>query len=149
VTRVGIWLMPRPPAARSFHFVFPDDDDIEQIIDLCRPMKLSNFVPSLFRISNDLYAMAPDEQNAEYLAGSRSSYSDEARRDLQARHGLGAWQVSGMFYGASDAAIAPLIERVRGHFERSGKARYISHEEALNIPALNTAIDAMTGRPSS
>ena len=37
VTRVGIWLMPRPPVSRSFHFVFPDDEDIEQIIDLCRP----------------------------------------------------------------------------------------------------------------
>ena len=40
VTRVGIWLMPRPPVSRSFHFVFPDDEDIEQIIDLCRPLKL-------------------------------------------------------------------------------------------------------------
>ena len=25
VTRMGLWLMPRPPAVRSFHFAFPDD----------------------------------------------------------------------------------------------------------------------------
>lgn len=149
VTRVGIWLMPRPPVARSFHFTFPDDEDIEQIIDLCRPMKLSNFVPSLFRISNDLYAMAPDEQNSEYLAGSKESFSASARQALQNKHGLGAWQVSGMFYGGTEAAIDPLIQRVRAHFERSGKAKYISHDDALNIPALHIAIDAMTGRPSS
>lgn len=149
VTRVGVWLMPRPPAARSFHFVFPDDDDIAQIIDLCRPMKLSNFVPSLFRIANDLYAMAPDETNSEYLAGSRRAFSREGRKALQQRHGLGAWQVSGMFYGASEAAIEPLIQRVRAHFEKSGKARYISHEEAADTPALKIAIDSMTGRPSA
>ena len=148
VTRVGVWLMPRPPAARSFHFVFPDDDDIEQIIDLCRPMKLSNFVPSLFRIANDLYAVAPDEKNPEYLAGSKAGISDAGRQALQNKHGLGAWQVSGMFYGASDAAIEPMIQRVRAHFERGGKARFIGHDEALGIPALSIAIDSMNGKPS-
>ena len=149
VTRVGIWLMPRPPVAKSFHFVFPDDDDIEQIIDLCRPLKLSNFVPSLFRISNDLYSLAPEDKNTEYSPANKNSYSDGARQALQKRHGLGAWQVSGMFYGASDAVIAPMLERVRAHFERSGKARYIAHEEALSIPVLNIAIDSMSGRSST
>ena len=149
VTRVGVWLLPRPPVAKSFHFVFPDDDDIEQIIELCRPLKLSNFVPSLFRIANDLYAMGPEDRNTEYSASNKNSYSETARKDLQKRHGLGAWQVSGMFYGASDAIIEPMLQRVRAHFERSGKARYISHEEALGIPALNIAIDSMSGRPSA
>ena len=55
VTRMGVWLLPRPPALRSFHFIFPDDDDLEAIVELCRPLKLSNFVPTLFRVSNDLY----------------------------------------------------------------------------------------------
>ncbi len=55
VTRMGLWLMPRPPAVRSFHFAFPDDDDLEAIVELCRPLKLSNFVPTLFRVANDLY----------------------------------------------------------------------------------------------
>jgi 4-cresol dehydrogenase (hydroxylating) len=149
VTRVGVWLMPRPPMARSFHFVFPDDDDIEQIIDLCRPLKLSNFVPTLFRIANDLYAMAPEERNGEYLAGSKTSFSDAGRLALQGKHKLGAWQVSGMFYGPSEAAIEPMIQRVRAHFERSGKARFISHDEALNIQALQIAIDSMDGKPSA
>jgi 4-cresol dehydrogenase (hydroxylating) len=139
--------MPRPPVARSFHFTFPDDDDISEIIDLCRPLKLSNFVPTLFRISNDLYAISSVAKNEEYLAGSKASYSDGARKALQARHGLGAWQVSGLFYGASDAAIEPMIQRVRGHFEKSGKARYISHEEAGAIAPLRASIESMTGRP--
>lgn len=149
VTRVGIWLMPRPPVSRSFHFVFPDDEDIEQIIDLCRPLKLSNFVPSLFRVANDLYALAPDERNPEYVAGSKDGISDAGRAALQRKHGLGAWQVSGMFYGPSDAALEPQIQRVRAHFERSGKACYISHEEALGMAPLRVAIDSMDGRPSA
>src|SRR5690606_23594215 len=103
----------------------------------------------LFRIANDLYAVAPDAQNVEYLQGSKASFSQEGRRQLQEEHGLGAWQVSGMFYGGSAEAIEPLLHRVRGRFERGGKAKYISHEEALNIPALSIAIDAMNGKPSA
>ena len=30
VTRMGVWLLPRPPAVRSFHFTFPDDDDLRR-----------------------------------------------------------------------------------------------------------------------
>ncbi|NYE23559.1 FAD-binding oxidoreductase [Pigmentiphaga litoralis] len=147
VTRSGVWLMPRPPAARSFHFIFENDDDLAEIIDLCRPLKLSNFVPTLFRVTNDLYALGTEARNPEYLAGSRSAISDTARRDLQKAHGLGAWQVSGMFYGASDAAIEPQIQRVRAHFERSGNARFVDHDQAMDMPPLRVGIDAMTGRP--
>jgi 4-cresol dehydrogenase (hydroxylating) flavoprotein subunit len=148
VTRVGVWLMPRPPAARSFHFTFPDDDDLAEIIDLCRPMKLSNFVPTLFRISNDTYAVSSEAKNEDYLAGGKSSITLATRKALREKHGLGAWQVSGLFYGPSDAAIEPMIQRVRAHFERSGKARYISHEEAQAIPSMKVSIESMTGHPS-
>ena len=43
VTSMGVWLMPRPPLIKSFHFSFPDDSDIAEIIELCRPLKLNNF----------------------------------------------------------------------------------------------------------
>jgi len=66
VTRMGVWLLPRPPAVRSFHFCFPDDADLAEIIDLCRPLKLSNFVPTLFRVSNDLYACGSEGESPEY-----------------------------------------------------------------------------------
>ena len=148
VTRMGVWLMPRPPAIRSFHFAFDEDDDLEEIIDLCRPLKLSNFVPTLFRVTNDLYACGSEGESAEYRgSGGKRCISDEGRRALREKHGMGAWNVSGAFYGASEAAIEPMVQRVRGHFGRSGKARYISHEEAVDIAPLQTAINAFSGVP--
>ena len=81
VTRMGVWLLPRPPAVRSFHFTFPDDDDLETIIELCRPLKLSNFVPTLFRVSNDLYLCGSEGESPEYeRVGGKRSISDEGRR---------------------------------------------------------------------
>ncbi|MGO1075906.1 FAD-binding oxidoreductase [Inquilinus sp. CA228] len=149
VTRMGVWLLPRPPAVRSFHFTFPEDDDLAEVVDLCRPMKLSNFVPTLFRVANDLYLCGSEGESPEYQAsGGKRSISDEGRRALRERHGLGAWTVSGAFYGPSAAALEPMVQRVRDHFGRSGKARYIEHADAGAIPPLQVAINAFSGIPS-
>lgn len=149
VTRMGIWLMPRPPAVRSFHFAFPDDDDLAEAIELCRPMKLSNFVPTLFRVANDLYLCGSEGESPEFRqTGGKHAISDAGRRALREKHGLGAWTVSGAFYGPSAAAVEPMIQRVRDHFGRSGKARYISHDDAAHIPPLQVAINAFSGIPS-
>jgi 4-cresol dehydrogenase (hydroxylating) len=149
VTRAGFWLMPRPPVSKSFHFVFENDDDIGQIVDLCRPLKVSNFVPSLFRISNDLYSIGTELSSPEYKSnGGKAAISSPARKRLQKDASLGAWQVSACFYGGSEAAVSPMLDRVRQHFKATG-ARYVPHDEALDIPALRIAIDSMNGRPSA
>jgi 4-cresol dehydrogenase (hydroxylating) len=150
VTRLGIWLMPKPPAVRSFHFTYPDDDDLEEIIELCRPLKLANFVPTLFRVANDLYLIGTEEVYPDYAKnGGRASISDAQRKALQQKHGLGSWTVSGAFYGPGMAAMDAQIERVKQLFLKSGKARYIAHEEALNSPPLKIALDSFSGVPTS
>lgn len=149
VTRMGVWLLPRPPAVRSFHFTFPDDDDLETIVDLCRPMKMSNFVPTLFRVSNDLYLCGSEGESLEYAASrGKRSISAEGRRALREKHGLGAWTVSGAFYGPSQAALEPMIQRVRDHFGQSSKATYIDHDDAPRHASLQVAINAFSGIPS-
>ncbi len=150
VTRLGVWLLPRPPAIRSFHFTWPDDADLAEIIDLCRPLKMSNYVPTLFRVSNDLYLIGSETSSPVYAqSGGTASITLDERRDLHAAFGLGAWTVSGAFYGPSMAAMEPQIQRVRDHFGASGKARYIPHEEALERPALSCAISSVSGEPTT
>ncbi len=149
-TRMGVWLMPRPPAMRSFFFAFPEDDDLETIIDLCRPLKMSNAVPTLFKVANDIYAFGTECEHPEYArTGGTEALSESARRELQARYGTGAWLVSGAFYGASEAAIAPFIERAKAHFMAGGKATYIDHDSAEANPMLRIHIDSFRGVPTA
>lgn len=149
VTRMGIWLSPRPPAVRTFHFAYPDDDDLAEIFEMVRPMKMSNFVPTLFRVSNDLYLCGSEGESPEYAATKgKRSISEEGRKRLREAHGLGSWNVSGAFYGPSAEAMEPMIARVRQHFGQSGKARYIPHEDAAKIAPLQVAINAFSGVPS-
>ncbi len=150
VTRAGIWLMPRPPAMKTFHFSFPDDGDLAEIVDLVRPLKLSNFVPSLFRVANDLWLIAEEDTHPEYVkTGGRAALSEASRHALQRKHQLGSWVASGALYGASEQALAPLLERVRRHFCKSGRACYISDDQARDMPGLPTAQSVFYGIPSA
>lgn len=148
VTRLGVWLMPRPPAIRTFFFMFPDDEDFGEIIELVRPLKLNNVVPSLVKVTSDLYGLGTVATYPFERTGGRTPLPDDVRRELQHEHGVGAWCVSGALYGASDAVLLPLVERMKAHFGRSGKARYISHEEAQDNPILEIHIDTFSGRPT-
>jgi 4-cresol dehydrogenase (hydroxylating) len=39
---------------RAFFFTFPDHEDLGEIIDLVRPLKLNNVVPPLIKMTSDL-----------------------------------------------------------------------------------------------
>jgi 4-cresol dehydrogenase (hydroxylating) flavoprotein subunit len=149
VTRMGVWLMPRPPAIRAFFFTFPDDKDFGAIIDLVRPLKLTNVVPSLVKVTNDLYGLGTVATYPFARTGGRTPLPDDVRHELRREYGVGAWCVSGAFYGAADDALLPLVERMKVHFGRSGKARYISHEEAQGNPILKIHLDTFSGRPTT
>ena len=148
VTRLGVWLMPRPPVIRTFFFMFPDDEDFGEIIDLIRPLKLNNVVPSLIKVTSDLYGLGTEATYPFNCTGGITPLPDDVRRELQHQYGLGAWCVSGAFYGASEDAVRPLVERMKSHFGQSGKARYLSHEEASDSPILQIHIDSFSGRPT-
>lgn len=149
VTRVGMWLMPRPPHIEPFFFTFPDDEDLGEIVDLIRPLKLTNFVPTLIRATNDLYLLSSAATNPEYTAsGGKSTLSTAGRAALRQKYGLGSWTVSGALYGASRAALQPQIERIQKHFLASGKGRFIPLDEAEDIGPLHIAINSNTGVPT-
>ncbi len=148
VTRLGVWLMPRPPAIRTFFFLFPDDEDLGDIIDLIRPLKMNNAVPSLMKVTSDLYGIGTVITYPFDRTGGKTPLPDDIRRHLQQEHGVGAWCVSGAFYGASDEALEPLIARVTAHFGQSGKSCYVSHEEAQDNPLLKIHSDTFSGRPT-
>jgi 4-cresol dehydrogenase (hydroxylating) len=145
VTQAGFWLMPKPPVIRSFAFTFDNDDDVGDIVAAIRPLRMSGFVPTMMRLCNDLWLLASEGAHPNYVSGQ--CLTDDERKDLQRAHNLGSWTVSGAFYGGSEEALAPMIDRVRNHFGGLGKGRYISHEEALEAPTLASAVAAYAGVP--
>lgn len=147
VTRIGMWMMQRPACIRMFFFTFPDDDDLGEIVDLIRPLKAAGVVPTMIRATNDIYLLSSQERHPRSGAELSALTTDE-RRALQSKYGVGSWTVSGALYGASEEAIAPTLRRVRDHFEKSGKAKYIPAEEAQDRAIFRAAINSNSGRPA-
>src|SRR5260370_42556933 len=78
--------------------------------------------------------------------GGLTPLPDDVRRELQRQYGVGAWCVSGAFYGASDDAVLPLVERMKAHFGGSGKTSYVSHEESCGSPLMQIHVITYCGR---
>ena len=149
VTRAGIWLTRKPAHMRLFFFTFPDDNDIAEIVELIRPLKTANVVPTMIRATNDLYLLSSQQRHPRWSSDKVSPLSDDERRDLHKRYGAGAWTVSGALFGENDAATQRTMERLRAHFEASGKARYISDEDARGKPHLQAAVNSNSGKPAA
>jgi 4-cresol dehydrogenase (hydroxylating) len=144
VTRAAVWLMPRPPVIESFHLLCARDQDLGPVIDLIRPLKLSGFVPTLFRVTSDVYAAATEDTSPDYRPGLGQALSGSAREALRDRHDLGAWHrrhavrrprrspaagaaASGgrLDVGAAErcrAVVAPVAAGWRHHLVHAGRA---------------------------
>jgi 4-cresol dehydrogenase (hydroxylating) len=44
VTKMGIWLMPEPPGYRPYLITFQREEDIEQVVEIVRPLRLGNVI---------------------------------------------------------------------------------------------------------
>ncbi|MEW2117140.1 FAD-binding oxidoreductase [Streptomyces sp. NPDC005474] len=147
VTSAAVWLMPRPPVIRAFGFTFPDDEDLAEIMDVVRGLKLANVVPTLIKVTSGHYGFGTETTYPGYQPGA-PTLPDDTRRELEQRYGTGAWTVTGAFYGPSMAALDPLIDRVREQFEASGKATYLSHEQIESSPVFRIHLDTFSGEPT-
>lgn len=148
VTRMGVWLMPKPPITRAFFFSFPDDDDIGEIMEVSRHLKLNSLVPTLLKVTNDIYALGTEARFPVDRADLRKSIPDDVRAEMQVEHKIGSWVVSGAVYGADDDAVENHIRLIRSFFERSGKATYIPQEIADRNPMLRIHSDSFVGKPT-
>ena len=148
VTGGAVWLMPRPPAIRSFAFTFPDDDDLAEIIELVRPLKLANLVPTLIKVTSGMYGLGTEATYPFERTGGATPLPDDVRHELELEHGTGAWTVTGAFYGPTLEALDPMIDRIQKHFGQSPKATYVPHEQIVDNPILRIHLDTFSGEPT-
>jgi len=81
LSKVGLWLMSAPPVTRPFMVTLPDAAAFVQAVELLRPLKFSNVIPSTVVITG--HGMN------EALRGSRAT-------------GSGPWTLSAALYGTAE-----------------------------------------------
>ena len=99
VTRIGIWLMPRPEAFTFFFIKVDRDENLLPLIDRLRPLRLAGILQSAIHIGNDLRILSATGRYPWKEAGNRTPLPEEVRLRLREAGGVGAWNAGGSLTG--------------------------------------------------
>ena len=112
VTKIGLWLLPEPPAYRVARVMVPNYEDLEPLIDIMRPMRQTGIIDTMATIRSGVYELGHKIETSNLF---KPGMSESERKQMQKENGIGWWHNEFAFYG--------LPEEVNAKWEHV-KARY-------------------------
>ena len=146
ITRIGMWLMPEPPGYRPYLVTFPHEDDIHQVTELARPLKINMLVPNAATTVGLIWEAAVKVTRAQYYAG-KGPMPDSARRKMAADLNIGNWNFYAALYGPPTVmdnnwkVIEQTFRQVKG-------AKFFFEAERGHDPAFAYRVKLMRGEPN-
>ncbi|MEF8768036.1 MAG: FAD-binding oxidoreductase [Candidatus Accumulibacter phosphatis] len=101
VTQLGLWLQPIPESFCPYIVLFKEDQDLLEAIPRLQKLRLNRILQSVPHIGNDLRALASDAPFPRDRLPAQARLTPEVRAALRKEAGIGAWSMSGAFYGTS------------------------------------------------
>ncbi|RYP46676.1 hypothetical protein DL768_007148 [Monosporascus sp. mg162] len=101
VTKMGMTLMPNPGGYESFMYTFPNEDDLAELIEIIRPLRISNILENVAQLRHITQTIASrGKPRSAYYTGS-GTIPDEAIHAAAAATPVGdcTWIYYGMAYG--------------------------------------------------
>jgi 4-cresol dehydrogenase (hydroxylating) len=99
VTRLGLWLMPRPEAFCTFFFYSDRDDQLGEMIDRLAPLRMQGLLQSTIHIGNDLRVYSARTRYPFDRTDGETPLPADVRAAMRREHGIGAWNGGGALYG--------------------------------------------------
>jgi 4-cresol dehydrogenase (hydroxylating) len=166
VTRMTIWLMPRPERIDGFGFKTDDPDKFAEIVNRIGRLRQSGTINSVVHLANDLRVVSSQPWMSEY-ADHREAFTAAERAQLRKRAGIASWNGLGGIYG-SNGIVAAKKRDIRKALKGVCQVRFFSKrivqamngatkrlpnlasvEQLRNLTASVTDVyDLLNGRPS-
>ncbi|MFQ3193116.1 MAG: 4-cresol dehydrogenase (hydroxylating), partial [Paraglaciecola sp.] len=99
VTKMTLWLMPKPEHFEAFFISIKDEDKIADLIDALQPLKLNGMIKSSAHIGNDHKAIQALSFYPWKKAENQTPLPESLKNTLMKKFMINAWSVSGAFYG--------------------------------------------------
>lgn len=146
-TKMGFWLMPKPPAYKPFSIKYDNEADIAEIVELLRPLRIAQIIPNAVVIANALWeAGSANVRRADYIQ-TPGATPDSVVEKIKHDKGLGSWNVYAALYGTPEQ-IAVNWAIVAEAVKKSGKGRLITQEEAGDTQPFKYRAQLMYGVPN-
>ena len=126
VTRMGVWLMPKPEAYQLFFCSVAQDEDLGPAVETLRRLRLEGTLRSVSHIGNDLRLIS----GAGPLGPQEGALTRAQRLELRRAAGLGAWTIAGGLYGDA-GQVAAARRRVRRALSGTGRKLFFFDERRL------------------
>ncbi|MEC9340368.1 MAG: FAD-binding oxidoreductase [Pseudomonadota bacterium] len=101
VTKMGIWLMPKPPAYKPFLFTFARETDLHQIMEVMRPLKTSLVYQNGAVLEHISYS-ASMKVVRDDIWSEKTPIPNSVWADMTQQLDLGWWNLYGAVYGLPD-----------------------------------------------
>lgn len=135
--------MPEPPAFKPFVIQYEHEEDIVEIVETIRPLRINGVIPNAVVIAHALYEAPVKAKRSDYVSGP-GSIPDEAVYRIMKDHKLGIWNVYAALYGTQEQ-IDVNWKIVTQAFSQSGKAKILTEKEAADDPAFAYRAKLMCG----
>ncbi len=143
VTKFGFWLMPAPPAYKPFVIQYEREDDIVEIVETMRPLRIGGTIPNAAVIAHALYEAPLKARRSDYYTGP-GSIPDDAVRQIMRDHKLGMWNVYAALYGTPEQ-VEVSWNIVTAAFGRSGRGTFFTEEDLGDDPVFGYRAALMRG----
>jgi 4-cresol dehydrogenase (hydroxylating) len=127
VTKMGIWLMPEPPGYRPYMISFEREDDIEQVVEILRPLKVNSIIQNAATIRSLLLVAGINATRSQYHKGP-GPIPDSAAKKIMADQEIGMWNFYGALYGPPPI-MDTLWTLIRDSFARIPGAKFFTPED--------------------
>ncbi len=118
VTKLGMWLMPKPAGYTTVMVTYDDPEQIGVAVDTIRPLRIDTTIQNVGVMANEAIVLTGMKRRADLYQGAGAVPQDLLLSEVR-KIGLGAWNVFFTLYG-TDKQIAPNLEIVTEAFSKSG-----------------------------
>jgi 4-cresol dehydrogenase (hydroxylating) len=146
-TKMGFWLMPKPPVFKPFEIKFDNEADISEIVEMLRPLRIAQIIPNAVVIAGTLWeASTCNTRRSDYIK-TPGHTPDEVIKQIQKDKDLGAWNVYAALYGSPEQ-VEVNWKIVTDTLKRAGKGRIVTQEEAGDRQPFKYRAQLMSGVPN-
>ncbi|MBI2434591.1 MAG: FAD-binding oxidoreductase [Candidatus Hydrogenedentes bacterium] len=124
VTRLTLWLSPKPEAFACFYLLAEREDALVPVVDALRPLRLQGVLNSAVHVGNDLRILSSQRGYPWAQTGGRTPLPSAVREQLRLEAGLGAWNLTGSLSGTPEH-VRGAAARVRRALSPLGKLVFV------------------------
>ncbi|KAJ4537463.1 hypothetical protein HRR83_002688 [Exophiala dermatitidis] len=149
VTKMGFWLMPDPGGHQTFQITFPREEDLYDIVEIMRPLKIKNIIPNVPHLRHIVQEASIYGDRKTYWQGQGPIPHDKIEELIVPKFswvGSFRWILYICVYGPEPIRKAN-IEVISQEFSKIPGARVMFPEETPEYSYLRSRVKIYSGTP--